>query len=170
MDSLAVLHKWIEDSKKEMEITDDRQHATELYRSVHHQEINMKRTEYLIEQGHYHHFCKDCGVIEFATYDPSTKEKLKESQLCFGCNLWGERCEKLLTNPGKSIIVNGVLWTDGGKKTDISGEFLGCAGQTFKIRKLDGSKEWETNNLWCGGDIPKKYRETVLKDDAEFIY
>lgn len=162
--------QWIDEIYVKIENENDSQERFNLKSRVNHIEINLNRAKSLIEKGEYYHFCKECEQIEFATYVEPTKTNLKEHQMCFHCNFWRERSEEFVNKPGKTFIVNGRTYSDGGNRPNTSRkDFLGCAGRVFKIRMLDGSKEWETNNLWCGGDIPKKYRETTMKNTAEFI-
>jgi hypothetical protein len=67
------------------------------------------------------------------------------------------------------LIIEGKLYTDAGRTNPDDTAFNGHSGREFYIIMLDGSRQWLTNNLWCGGDIPNKYQETTMKDNAKFI-
>ncbi|MNG00969.1 hypothetical protein D3C85_681620 [compost metagenome] len=95
------------------------------------------------------------------------KSRLTENQQCHHCDFWAVREQQHLNKP--FIIVNGCTYSDGGKTSGRSTQYNGFGGAIFKIRMIDSSKEWDTNNLWCGGDIPKKYRTTTMQDNAEFV-
>ena len=84
--------------------------------------------------------------------------------------MWSQREQEYLSgNKDNVIIVNGKLYTDAGNTSGRSTQFNGFGGSKFNIRILDGNKEWSTNNLWCGGTIPKKYKTTTMRDTAEFV-
>lgn len=168
MNSLKQVQQWLQDMKFAMDIEEDTMERTEMSYRVKHIENNLQH--YItpkLKKGESHFFCKECGEIEFATY--TNKSKLLEHQLCFGCNLWQEREEEYLRGKKPILIVKGCVYTDGGNTFGRSTQYNGFGGAKFNIRMLDGSKEWGTNNLWCGGNIPKKYRLTTMKDNAEFV-
>lgn len=112
-----------------------------------------------LTKGDYFHICKCCGMPEFANY--SNKEELIGSQLCFYCDLWSSRMKD------KSfLIISGKFYKDGGHKPKEESKYLGFGGALHGIRMLDGSREWETNNLWYGGECPKAFKPV---DNAEFL-
>lgn len=154
---------WLDDMQNKIDQEPDEKYRQELWRNRRDIEINLGRIANHLNKGTTHHFCVDCGKIEIGT----TKPQLAKSMLCFHCDFWKQREQHHLKNP--LLIVDGRTYSDGGNKPSSRSDFLGHAGRTFHISMLDGSKEWSTNNLWCGGDIPKKYRETTMKDNAEFV-
>lgn len=159
-----VVH-WIEIQNQKIESTDDPKYKQELWREKHVVEINLKHyIKHRLDKGDSFHFCVDCGKIEFAKYYEPVKSKL-----CFTCNFWKEREQEYLNCINDILIIDGVWYSDGGNKPNSNPSYLGHAGREFTIKMLHSDIKWNTNNLWCGGDIPKKYRETTLKDNAEFI-
>ena len=58
------------------------------------------------------------------------------------------------------------MYTDGGK-SDSPNSMKGFSGRKFKIQMNDG-KVIETDNLWCGGDIPDSHRDR-MPDNAKFM-
>ncbi|NEG58006.1 hypothetical protein [Pantoea agglomerans] len=112
-----------------------------------------------LNDGDNFHLCKLCGMPEFATY--YHKEKLIKEQLCFSCDFWKEK----LTVKGM-LVIKGAFYRDGGNSPKEESKYLGFGGRKFTIKMLDGSKEWQTNNLWTAGDCPKRFRP---EDNAEFI-
>ena len=127
--------------------------------------------------------CKSPVKTNYNEYGP----KLKESNLCFTCYHWEQIYLELKEyensclgiNPQISsdksqktyssyIIVNGMCNKDGGHQENKTG-MMGHGGRLFKIAFLiDGTKNFQTNNLWCQGDIPKWFR-SKLPDNAKFV-
>nr|DAH57145.1 MAG TPA: hypothetical protein [Caudoviricetes sp.] len=168
MTSLEKVHQWLEDMEVKIQQEEDAMEKRLLWQEKNSLELNIKY--YIpgqLEKGTPHFFCKECGRIEFATYSPDVKKRLEDNQHCYHCDFWVQR-EKEYLSKG-FLIVNGCVYSDAGNTKGKNTAYNGFAGSVFKIRMLDRSKEWETNNLWCGGDIPKKYRMTTMKDNAEFI-
>jgi len=108
-----------------------------------------------VETAEYFHFCKECGMLEFANY--MNEEDLKGRELCFGCNLWIERSQSI----GKQTLIverQGKLQmlTDGGRSSDRK-SFLGFGGCEWEYYKVDNPDDIiYTNNMWFGGDIPER--------------
>lgn len=102
-------------------------------------------------------FCSECGVVEHINKNLSDK--------CHTCTTWSEREAEHLESP--KIIINGVMYTDAGNSPN--GRYLGFGGTVYTINHKDGTQTI-TNNLWHGGVIPKKYRLTTMKDNAEFVH
>lgn len=117
--------------------------------------------EELIEKNKIHSEpCKTCGQLFCNHY--SHKDLSIEGN-CFSCDFWFDKVGR-----SKNIVVNGTLYSDGGTKdrSTYSG-FLGHGGRIFNIKMNDG-REFTTNNLWCGGDIPEHFRE-LIPDNAIFL-
>lgn len=115
--------------------------------------------------------CSCCGADTSADYTEPTAQRLKDQQMCFDCDYWqcfaDDFVEEHRHRIGTAIIVNGKVYTDGGNK-DVRTGMTGHGGRVFKIRMLDGSKEWSTNNLWAGGELPDRWRANI-PDNAEFL-
>lgn len=168
MNSLEKVHQWLEDMQAKIDTEQDTIEKRLLWQDKNSIELNIKY--YIprqLEKGAHHFFCKECGRIEFATYNPDVKKRLEDNQHCFHCDFWIEREKEYLTKG--FLIIDGCVYSDAGNTKGKNTSYNGFGGSVFKIRMLDGSKEWETNNLWCGGEIPKKYRLSTMKDNAEFI-
>lgn len=171
MNSLEQVKGWVKEQELMLETELDKTEARIIWQRLHSVKNNLEH--YItkrLKNGDYHHFCKECGIIELATFREDIKNKLIEKQLCHHCNLWEEREAEYLSNVKPTLIIDGKMYSDGGatpkgKPT----HFNGFAGAEFTIKMLDGSKQWTTNNLWCGGEIPIKYRKTTMSDNAEFI-
>ncbi len=170
MNSYERLGKWLEE--QQILIDNETDPAEKRCLFVNQNNTRLNYPNYIkqqLENGAYHHFCVECGNIEFARFDQKLKDKLVNDQTCFYCNLAKEKEAEHIEDP--KLIIDGVVYGDAGNKpNERNKSFLGHSGHVFKIRMLDGSKEWETNNLWCGGEVRKKYRQTTMKDNAEFIY
>ncbi len=96
-----------------------------------------------------YYICTKCKRPETANY--SDKERMVESKLCFGCNLWEKRLEEDFKK-GNVFVYNRTMYSIGtyGISRD---KFLGHGGTIFKITYPDG-EEVISNNVWCGGDLP----------------
>lgn len=121
------------------------------------------------------HNCVKCGKQEDGHWAPDVAAQVVERQMCFSCNYWW----KYLNSPVKeeynhhhstAVVIDGKVFTDGGyiDKPHASGFGIGHAGRKFRIRMLDGSKEFVTNNLWAGGEVPALWRD-MIPDTAEFL-
>lgn len=168
MNSLERVHQWLKDIQSKIDAEEDPIEKRLLWQDKNDIELNIKYyIKRQLEKGATHFFCKECGRIEFARYIPNVSKRLEDSQNCYHCDFWVQREEEYLTKG--FLIIDGCVYSDAGNTKGKNTAYNGFGGSVFKIRMLDGSKEWETNNLWCGGEIPKKYRLTTMKDNAEFI-
>ena len=93
----------------------------------------------------------------------SDERSMKEHGECFECSLWRERLS-LVGNPDVAII-DGTLYTIGDE--DDPSPFRGFGGDKFVINFKDG-KQVITTNLWCGGKIPKIWKDK-FPDNADFF-
>lgn len=168
---MKKVEDWVAQKEIEMDLEDDKQEARLIWERVHNVKQNLQYyIKGQLDKAAYFHFCKDCGVIEFCNYVQDTKNRMIENKTCFICDFWQVRDQEYLNgNKRNTIIINGSTYSDGGATKGRNTNYNGFGGAIFKIRMLDGSKEWETNNLWYGGVIPKKYKTTTMKDTAEFI-
>lgn len=112
--------------------------------------------------------CRICGDTENSDhYIPETKTALENKELCFSCLHWSEqhrldqdeRCEH------KYAIINGTHYV---LLPHTDGYFKGYGGKKFHIRFNDGF-ETTCDNLWCQGDIPEHWRDT-MPDNAIFVH
>jgi len=104
--------------------------------------------------------CKECGEVIELCYRHS--EELISQGLCFNCWFWYEKVEK--KNDPNIARIDGTHYSIG--KPGKSKFFRGFYGDVFMIEFDDGRKV-ETDNLWCQGDIPKRFRKR-LPDNAKF--
>ena len=86
------------------------------------------------------------------------------SSECYVDNFWQE----IINEKDYHVIVDGVCYYYDPNKiinTNLP-QYNSYAGRIFKILFNDG-RIVLTNNLWCNGDIPEKFREQ-LPDNAVF--
>lgn len=165
-ESYKKVEQWLLDQQTKIDIEEDLQEKNELCKRFDHVQRNLSHYIHRkLNEGAEHFFCKGCGEIEFASW--ANGSVLVEHQLCHRCNFWREKEDQYLSEG--FLIINGRTYSDAGATKGRDTSFNGFGGHTFNIRMLDGSREWSTNNLWCGGDIPKRYRLTTMKDNAEFV-
>lgn len=145
----------------------DEQEKTLLTNQYNHIGRNLGLLQLKLEQGDDHHFCKECGVIEFCS--SRNRRDLRESQLCHTCDHWKTAEDIHIRKTETRLIVGGALYQDGGNNPKEKPQYLGHGGREFHIL-LDTGESWVTNNLWCGGTIPLKYRQTTMRDNARFLY
>ena len=109
--------------------------------------------------------CKECQKIikvKDLTCFSEVGKYLIRQKLCFSCDFWAGKI-KDVNNP-KSVRIDKWHYFIG---DESKGGFRGFDGKRFKIRFNNG-KEVETTNLWCQGEIPKRFRERLL-DNAIFV-
>lgn len=107
--------------------------------------------------------CCKCGGLISTRYDKRTKAKMIESEMCFYCYFW----ESLKHDSHRPIIVDGTHYQDGGKKSGPA-VWKGHAGCKFTIQFLETGEILETDNLWCQGTIPTRFRKE-MPNNAIFI-
>jgi hypothetical protein len=117
-----------------------------------------------IETDELSHNCKECGKTENGNWVTAVTEELRKTQLCFTCDFW----HNIIKNKGSnSVIVKGTHYIIGRKPQPKEHKgLLGHGGALFKIRFFNG-REVETNNLWCQGTVPDRFKDR-LPDNAEF--
>lgn len=107
--------------------------------------------------------CKKCGAPVSTKWAEPVKHEIIEANLCHSCMFWEK---KLLVkdNPETARIdhVHYHIAPDNPKAS-----FIGYGGRQFVIEFFDG-RNVRTKNLWCNGEIPKRYRNE-LPDNAKFI-
>lgn len=167
MNSYERVTQWLIEQEAKMNAETDPVEKRHIFVGFNSIKLNHKNwVKGQLDSGAYHFFCSDCEAISFPS-GYGKEASMVEQQLCFYCELDKEREQEHLNKP--KLIIGGVLYGDAGATSKANTKFNGFGGRVFKIRMLDGSKEWETNNLWCGGELPRKYRETTMKDNAEFV-
>lgn len=117
--------------------------------------------------------CVKCSTQTENSYDKETATRMAERQLCFTCDYWHEYLFAPTAAPNRhhhssAVVVNGNVYTDGGNLANPNGPGVGHGGHVFRICMIDGSREWETNNLWHGGQVPGVWRDQI-PDTADFI-
>lgn len=88
--------------------------------------------------------------------------KQHESQigdLCHECDYW---IRQINIKPENRVVVKGVHF-----RISKSETFKGFGGRVVLIAFKDG-RTITTNNLWCQGDIPERFRR-YLPDNAEIV-
>lgn len=111
--------------------------------------------------------CKICGdIVNYDNFVDDVAKVMKENCLCFSCQLWKERADKL-QNEDKYLhpIIDGTYYTVGDEDSKET-YFRGFSGARFQIEFNDGHKLISTN-LWCGGDIPEVWKDK-LSNNARF--
>lgn len=120
------------------------------------------------------HTCVKCGGSEECHYNDKTKADLTSRQLCFSCDFYWRFLNDPVKTPNRhhhstAVIAGGNIYTDGGNvDSPGNGRLLGFAGHQFHFRMLDGSRDWLTNNVWHGGEIPQIWRNEI-PDTAEIV-
>ena len=105
--------------------------------------------------------CKICGK-EFNEIHFLYGHENICSDECYHINFWNE----IVAEKNKHIFIDGECYSIGDENS--RSPFRGCGGRYFKI-KLDNGQIIETTNLWCQGEVPEEYKDT-LKNNAEFVY
>lgn len=101
--------------------------------------------------------CLICNSPFCTHFTEPIKSEMIERNLCFSCNFWTD----IIAIKDTRIIMNGVVYVKGKEDT----VFKGFGGRTWKIQMNDGTII-ETNNLWCNGDVPERFKEQ-LPDNAK---
>ncbi len=119
------------------------------------------------------HDCIKCGKHENGNWVPVRAAELQERLLCSSCNYWwtylyAEEKPDMHHHHSTAVVINSYVFTDGGRVDNPNAPFVGHGGREFRIRMLDGSREWSTNNLWSGGKVPELWRQEIY-DTAAFI-
>lgn len=109
-----------------------------------------------------HVTCKECGKVDHLRWIGGTAKQMKERQLCFSCNYWQDRVERV-GHPDQAII-DGVVYQVGEKNVPGGPWMRGYGGQQFHILFNDG-RDVVTTNLWCNGKVPERFRGR-LPDNA----
>lgn len=105
--------------------------------------------------------CVECGMLD----DPDSYvggERLRKRSLCLSCALWTDRATKAATNPG-TVVVDGTFYGYDPAHPIRGGNpsLLGHSGRRFTFLMLETGRTVTTNNLWCGGTIPDRFRDRI---------
>lgn len=121
------------------------------------------------------HTCVKCGAYEKNSYNDKLKADLEARQLCFSCDFYWCFLNDPVKRPNRhhhstAIVAGGHIYTDGGNVENPGYDTrpLGFGGHKWHFRMLDGSREWTSNNVWHGGEIPGIWRAEI-PDTAEII-
>ena len=120
--------------------------------------------------------CRKCGKCEDTRdWMDDFGAELLESQMCQTCHFWEEKVlwkvlgGKLSDNRGVATVVrcnnNHYLVYPMVDMKTAGRQFVGHGGGLFVFKMLDGTL-LASNNVWCQGPIPYKYR-TLLPNNAE---
>jgi len=110
--------------------------------------------------------CSCCGELFTTNYCEPTKSELMAQKICFHCHFWkGYVREK--DNPKFARIKGTHYCVEKSANVGRDVRWNGFGGTKFTVRWMDGRQE-STNNLWCQGDIPDRFKND-LPDNAEFI-
>lgn len=109
--------------------------------------------------------CRICSTQEEAHYFEPTKSHMVLQSLCFHCLFWSDLI-KVADHPNM-VRVKAVHYQVCGDEGGGRAEFRGFGGRHFTIRFDDG-RTVQTNNLWCQGGIPERFRQE-LPDNARFV-
>jgi len=121
------------------------------------------------------HTCIKCGAEEKCFYNEATVTALAARQLCFSCDFYWRFLNDPAPTPDRhhhstAVVANGHIYTDGGnvENPGYDTRALGFGGHKWHFRMLDDSREWMSNNVWHGGEIPEIWRKEI-PDNAEII-
>lgn len=107
--------------------------------------------------------CKECG--EEVNSDAITSgNEYAEKQLCVTCDQFTNILNEFETD--SYVVIDKVCYHVSTASRTISDR--GFSGRVFKIRLKASSFIFETDNLWCCGDVPKHFQDR-LPDTAKFI-
>lgn len=112
--------------------------------------------------------CKECGSPYGLNWCDPYPKLLVEANLCFSCYHWTEALARI-NKPGQ-LRIDGTCYSYNVKqpivKIDGNGAGYGHGGRRFCIR-LKSGETVETNNLWCGGRVPARFKDR-FPDNASF--
>lgn len=148
-DLYTAFSKWAEDNAEDPDCK----------RQISEFKMNDQYYKRRSDKGVDWHTCGVCGIPQDST--TSDYDKLKSESLCFSCDFW---LKKNYEDPSK-FVINSAFYGDAGKKK-AGTPYLGFSGREFLILDHKSNRIIYTNNLWCAGDIPKRFEK---QDTAEFI-
>jgi DNA-directed RNA polymerase subunit RPC12/RpoP len=103
--------------------------------------------------------CQCCGK----SYTRHLSLEVYHGNNCFDCSFWLDKAEYSDYMAIHQVIINGEHFMLGETDSFIRG----FGGREFIIQFFDG-RIVETNNLWCQGPIPKRFR-SMLPKNAVFL-
>lgn len=107
--------------------------------------------------------CRECGVLKsIDEYRQETRERLHRDSLCFDCAHWTDRHARQLVDP-RAIVVDGLAYSLGPEPapTERKSWRLGCGGQRWTLRPIEGGPDVVSHNVWCQGVVPPHFRERM---------
>ena len=183
--TVGGISSWIDTTQKYIdEVEDDNMEKELLKKKVYHLTINKGYWRNHLDKGkfEYSFYCTECGCPEGSNWISGVKERLLEERKCHSCSHWyhiAKEYQETATiesvrccyrgSENKVMIIKGVLYSDAGYKENTCSSILGYAGAVFNIKDLSTGEVITTNNLWRGGEVPKKYRLSLMKDTHEFM-
>lgn len=106
--------------------------------------------------------CKECGKADYPTsFTPTSpvKKTMDADGVCFECAFW-----RVTASKTHETVIDGRIYTIGNRPQ--GSQHNGMAGRRFDIEYFDG-RTVTTYDLWAGGEIPQRHRETI-PDTARF--
>ncbi len=102
------------------------------------------------------YFCTDCGYREVAAgyYDSAA---LMERGVCRDCRHWLEAMQDVADKPTTCFVAGATFYSIGDETAQGPTNCRGYGGRKFAVRWRDGRRR-QTTNLWCGGDVPLRWR------------
>ena len=90
---------------------------------------------------------------------------INELKCCFTCAFWTEK----VRGGAHYTIIEGTSYVIKPKAPPgVPNHCLGFGGSLFKVKYLSDGRIVESNNVWCQGLIPERFR-SQLPDTAEFV-
>jgi len=112
--------------------------------------------------------CTKCGEeYNLDEWENGNIKSIMEAEgVCFHCAFW---IEKIRLHDNRTFIINGTRYHCAGTcDPKVTGVYKGHGGRKFKIKKNDSDEIYETDNLWCQGDVPEHFKEEI-PNNAEFV-
>jgi len=109
--------------------------------------------------------CIFCGGDIALNYSETMNIYLMERCVCFRCNYWCERMERI-GNPNQ-IVIGHSMYQDSGDKPNAHEHrgtvgFMGFGGHRFYWKMLATGEIRTSNDLWSNGKIPEHFRSNFV--------
>lgn len=104
--------------------------------------------------------CQCCGK----SYTKNLMSEVYHGSNCFGCSFWLRKTEYPDYVANRRAIINGEHYM---VYAETDGLIKGSGGRRVIVKFFDG-RIIHSNNIWCQGTIPERFRE-MLPDNAIFV-
>jgi hypothetical protein len=115
--------------------------------------------------------CSICGKEIKTSYGPKMNEQMLSRKMCFHCNYWQDRVERI--GSPTQIIIDGYIYQNAGDKPGaIEGRdvaFMGHGGHRFTWRMLETGEIQTSNDMWFNGKPYHPHFQELLPDNAEWV-